>query len=408
MRPTALACALAFAVVLALPLRAAAGLEVVASIAPVHSLVARVMQGAGAPYLLLPPGSSPHDYALRPSGAAALERAALVFWVGPRLERRLERPLTTLAAGARVVRLADTPGLIRLALRRGAAFAESGEAHGEDETDPHLWLDPENAKLWLGAIAAALAGADPEHRALYLANADAAQAELDALAAEIDTRLAPIRGRPFVVFHDSFHYFEHRFGIEAAGAVALGDARAPGPARIARIRDLFQSRPQLRSTRDIRRTTQDPECPKRYDLPEELNVRRERRGMFKVVQVGDATRAAIRQGQPLQFRAPDEGSDDWLQENRAASRLHRAEHADGEDQVHIRIFEQPVERVPHALHRPGAVDLCLVRKPYVEIAGKKRDDFLLEAILNLVVSIPRAVNDDADAHDLAVLPARRI
>ncbi len=265
MRPTALTCALAFAVLLAAPPRAAAqsdtladtlagtlagaGPEVVASIAPVHSLVARVMQGAGAPHLLLPPDASPHDLALRPSDAAALERAALVFWVGPRLVPWLERPLTVLAAGARVVRLADTPGLTRLAFREGTVF----EAHdpesepaaeptpesdpGEDETDPHLWLDPMNAKLWLGAIAAALAEADPARRALYLANAEAARAELDTLAAEIDARLAPVRGRPFVVFHDSFHYFERRFGIEAAGAVALGDARAPGPARIARIRD---------------------------------------------------------------------------------------------------------------------------------------------------------------------------
>jgi zinc transport system substrate-binding protein len=217
---------------------------VVASIAPVHSLVARVMQGAGAPHLLLPPGASPHDHALRPSDAAALERAALVFWVGPRLERWLERSLTTLAAGARVVRLADTTGLTRLALRQGAVFEadepETEPAH-EDETDPHLWLDPENAKLWLDAIAAALAEADPARRALYLANAEAARAELDALAAEIDARLAPVRGRPFVVFHDAFHYFESRFGIEAAGAVALGDARAPGPARIARIRDRIRA-----------------------------------------------------------------------------------------------------------------------------------------------------------------------
>ena len=261
MRPTALTCALAFAVLLALPPRAGAQSdtladtlagarpEVVASIAPVHSLVARVMQGAGAPHLLLPPDASPHDLALRPSDAAALERAALVFWVGPRLVPWLERPLTVLAAGARVVRLADTPGLTRLAFREGTVF----EAHdpesepaaeptpesdpGEDETDPHLWLDPMNAKLWLGAIAAALAEADPARRALYLANAEAARAELDTLAAEIDARLAPVRGRAFVVFHDSFHYFGHRFGIEAAGAVALGDARAPGPARIARIRD---------------------------------------------------------------------------------------------------------------------------------------------------------------------------
>jgi len=247
MRPTALAFILAL--LLALPPRATAqpntGPEVVASIAPVHSLVARVMQGAGAPHLLLPPGASPHDHALRPSGAAALERAVLVFWVGPRLVPWLERPLATLAAGARLVRLADTPGLTRLALREDAVF-ESHD-HGSDptveesEADPHLWLDPENAKLWLDAIATALAGADPSRRALYLANAEAARAELDALAAEIDSRLAPVRGRPFVVFHDAFHYFGNRFRIEAAGAVALGDARAPGPARIARIRDRIRA-----------------------------------------------------------------------------------------------------------------------------------------------------------------------
>ncbi len=237
-----LACALAFALLLALPQRASAGPDVVASIAPVHSLVARVMQGAGTPHLLLPPGASPHDHALRPSDAAALERAALVFWVGPRLERWLTRSLTTLAAGARVVRLADTPGLTLLAIREGALFEahDHGPApapdHGEDGIDPHLWLDPDNAKLWLGAIAAALAEADPAQRVLYLANAEAARAEIDALAAGIEARLAPVRGRAFVVFHDSFHYFEHRFGIEAAGAVALGDARAPGPRRLTDIR----------------------------------------------------------------------------------------------------------------------------------------------------------------------------
>ena len=218
MRRTALTWALALALLLALPPRLFAGPEVVASIAPVHSLVARVMQGAGRPHLLLPPGASPHHHALRPSDAAALERAALVFWVGPRLERWLTRSLTTLAAGARVVRLADAPGLTRLALRQGAVFAAHEHAsepdHDEAEIDPHLWLDPDNAKLWLDAIAAALAGADPARRALYLANAEAARAELDALAAEIEVRLAPVRGRPFVVLHDSFQYFERRFGIE--------------------------------------------------------------------------------------------------------------------------------------------------------------------------------------------------
>jgi zinc transport system substrate-binding protein len=229
----------------ALPFRVAFGAEVVASIAPVHSLTAQVMQGTGAPYLLLPPGASPHDYALRPSDAAALERAALVFWVGPRLEPWLARPLATLATGARVIRLADTPDLTRLVQREGAAFEAHDDgveaAHTEDETDPHLWLDPLNAKLWLDTIAAALAEADPENRVPYLANTAAAKAELDALATEIDARLAPVRGRPFIVFHDAFHYFERRFSIEAVGAVALSDARAPGPARIARIRERIRA-----------------------------------------------------------------------------------------------------------------------------------------------------------------------
>ncbi|TFG85862.1 MAG: hypothetical protein E4H18_04920 [Hyphomicrobiales bacterium] len=238
-----LACALLVAV---LPLRAASGVEVVASIAPIQSLVAKVMQGAGDPYLLLPPGTSPHDHALRPSDAAALERATLVFWIGPLLEPWLERPLATLATGALVIRLTDTPGLTRLARREGAAFEAHDHGAGpaarsDDETDPHLWLDPANAKLWLSAIADTLAVADPDNRALYLANAAAARAELDALTAEIDTQLAPFRGRPFIVFHDAFHYFENRFGIEAAGAVALSDARAPGPARISEIRDRIRT-----------------------------------------------------------------------------------------------------------------------------------------------------------------------
>jgi zinc transport system substrate-binding protein len=243
---------------LILPLPAAAGVQVVAGIAPVHSLAARVMQGAGGPRLLLPPGASPHDYALRPSDAAALQRAALVVWTGPRLEPWLERPLTALAGKARVLRLDRVPGLTLLPLRTDAEFGADGEAGpaGPGEAiDPHLWLDPENARLWLDALAGALAAADPANRSLYLANAAAARAEIARVQADAAARLAPLRGRPFIVFHDAFHYFEHRFAIPASGAVSLSDARPPGPARIAAIRARIRAvgavclfaEPQLRS-----------------------------------------------------------------------------------------------------------------------------------------------------------------
>ena len=217
--------------------------EVVASIAPVHSLVARVMQGAGTPKLLLPPGASPHDYALRPSDAAALEAAAVVVWTGPGAERWLERPVATLADQAMVLRLDQVPGLTLLAPREGAAFGAHDDDHGhgdhgqgDNAFDPHLWLDPENALLWLDAIAAALSEVDPAQAATYRANAVAGQAELAALADRIAARMAPLGGRPFVVLHDAFHYFEHRFGVEATGAIQLNDARPPGPARLAEIR----------------------------------------------------------------------------------------------------------------------------------------------------------------------------
>jgi len=232
--------ALLLLLVLLLPAPALAGMEVVASIAPVHSLVARVMQGTGQLHLLLPPGTSPHDHALRPSDAAALDGAAMVVWIGPGIEPWLERPLATLARATARLRLDAVPGLTLLPAREDAAFEahahDPATSHTEGQTAPHLWLNPENAKLWLDAIAAALAGADPANARRYRANAAAARAELDILMAEIDRRLAPFRGRPFILYHDAFQYFERRFAIPAAGAVALSDARVPGPARVAAIR----------------------------------------------------------------------------------------------------------------------------------------------------------------------------
>jgi len=144
-----------------LPAPAHAGIEVVASIAPVHSLVARVMQGTGAPRLLMPPGTEPHDYALRPSDAAALSGAALVVRVGPELEGWMDRPLQTLASGATVLDLAALPGVTRLKAREGAAFepdphgdpAKGGTAGGRQPTGPDgHWLEPLATIAHLSAV----------------------------------------------------------------------------------------------------------------------------------------------------------------------------------------------------------------------------------------------------------------
>ncbi|MEM0908871.1 MAG: zinc ABC transporter substrate-binding protein [Pseudomonadota bacterium] len=347
---------------------AAAAPQVAVDILPVHSLVSRVMEGVGEPTLVVPPGASPHGYAMRPSEAAAVEGADIVFFVGEELSPMFARSVDSLATNAQKIPLLDVPNAILLNFREGATFEahdhgdDDDHGHGEaaahddhddhghekaaahddndhgheeasahddhddhghekaaahddhdhgheeaaahddhdhghekaaahddhdhgheeasahddhddhghekaaargdhdhddhaheetaaahddhdhhghdhDGVDPHAWLDPMNAKVWVDAIAAALSQADPENASTYFGNAAAAKGEYDALIAEVTKTVEPIRGRGFVVFHDAYHYFEARFDTEAAGAISLGDAAQPSAARIAEIKD---------------------------------------------------------------------------------------------------------------------------------------------------------------------------
>lgn len=240
--------------------------NVVADITPVHSLVARVMQGVGEPSLIVAPGASPHGYSLRPSEAAALQEADLVFWVSEGLTPWLEGAIETLAGDATVTELLETDGTTELPFREGALFEAhdhgdeahaDGEGHedhaeGEDHADeghdghdheghhhgghdPHAWLSPDNGAAWLNVIAARLSAADPEHAGTYYANAAAGREELAAQKAGINAILEPVRGRHFIVFHDAYQYFETAFDFPASGSITVSDAADPSPARIAEI-----------------------------------------------------------------------------------------------------------------------------------------------------------------------------
>ena len=217
--------------------------NVVASIKPVHSLVAAVMAGVGEPTLIVKGAASPHTYALKPSDAGALESADIVFWTGHGMELFLGDALETLAGKATVVELADSPGISLLPVREGGAFephsdgdeAEHDHAHEEHEHgegDMHFWLDPENAKLMVTQIATTLSEADPENAASYAANAATEILALDALETELAATLAPVKDKPFIVFHDAYQYFEARFGLALAGSVTVTPDVMPGAARI--------------------------------------------------------------------------------------------------------------------------------------------------------------------------------
>ena len=148
---------------------------VAVDIPPVASLVGQVMGDLGQPRLIVPTGVSPHSHAMRPSQARTLQNADIVFWVGRDLTVGLARSIKALATNAVSVSLIDVPGITLLPFRHGATFeAHDDEAHDDEAhdhnggTDPHVWLDPENAQVWLEVIAAELAKLDPDNASLYL------------------------------------------------------------------------------------------------------------------------------------------------------------------------------------------------------------------------------------------------
>ena len=200
--------------------------KVVTDFGPVQSLVLQVMGDLGTPVVLLPKGGDPHDFQMKPSQATALAEADLLFWDGPELMPALDSAVSSQAGHLKSIPL----------LHQGGGRVRDFEDGG---ADPHAWLDPTNGIAWLGTIATELSALDPEHAATYAANAAAAQTALRDLDAEIAARLAPVKGKPFVVFHDAMGYFADHYGLTVAGAIELSDASTPGAAQLTSIRDIL-------------------------------------------------------------------------------------------------------------------------------------------------------------------------
>ena len=215
--------------------------HVVASIKPIHSLVAAIMNGVGTPDLIVEGAASPHTYALKPSNARALEAAQVVFWVGPGMEAFLAKPLSALGGNASIAELDKAPGIEKLKLREGGAFEADDD--GDDQLpdgstapfDSHLWLDPMNAKAMAAEITTTMVAADPGNALTYQANQTILNDKLDALDKHIAAAVKPVKSKPFVVFHDAYQYFEKRYAVHVAGSITVSPESIPGAARISEI-----------------------------------------------------------------------------------------------------------------------------------------------------------------------------
>lgn len=218
---------------------AEASVRVLTSIKPLQLIAAAVQDGIAVPEVLLPPGASPHNYALRPSDVRRVQEADLLYWIGPDMETFLPRVLSGRSKAS--VPVESLPGMH---LRH---FTASAEHHDDDEdehdhdhrpgsVDAHLWLSSVNARVIAAKMAADLSQADPANAARYESNAKAFDARLDALDAKIKQRVAGISGKQYFVFHEAFDYFEEAYGLKHAGVFAVSSEVQPGAQHVAAMR----------------------------------------------------------------------------------------------------------------------------------------------------------------------------
>ena len=232
-----------------------ADLKVVTSIKPIHSLVSYIMDGVGSPGLIVDGYNSPHSFQLKPSHAIMLEQADIIFWVGEDLENFLEKPLATIAKKAEKIELLEIKGIKKLKFRERNIFEEheghddhghdakkeehdDHEGHGHGEYDPHIWLDPINAKVILNEITEHLIENDSKNAATYKSNLAKAISEIDKLIIDVITETNT--DLSYVVFHDAYQYYENRFNVNILGAMTVNPDVMPGAEQIHEIHEVIE------------------------------------------------------------------------------------------------------------------------------------------------------------------------
>ena len=254
-----------------------AEIKVVASIKPIHSLASYLMEGINKPDLIVDGYSSPHGFALKPSHAKMLQEADIIFYVGEGLENFLEKPLKSIAKKAEKIELMETKGLKKIKFRERNIFDnhddhghkeddhddhghdEDGhkeddhddhghkeddhddhghEGHAHGEYDPHIWLDPENAKVILNEMSEHLIENDEKNASIYKSNLNKALKDIDGLIKNVKSELN--KDFKSIVFHDAYQYFEVRFNVTVLGAFTVNTDVMPGAEQLSKIREIIE------------------------------------------------------------------------------------------------------------------------------------------------------------------------
>jgi len=219
MRRWRLAAALFGLALLAVTAAHARDLTAVVSILPQAYFLERVGGEGLAVEVLVGPGQSPHTYEPTPKQMASLGSADLYVRIGIPFEEALARKVASLAPNLMVVE-----GWQGIELQP-MAEADHGHPVGDHDhgrLDPHFWLDPLLVKVHAATVCEALCRLDPQRAPEFRANLAALQADLDALHARLQARLAAVAGRTMYVFHPAYGYLAHRYGLEQVAVQVEG------------------------------------------------------------------------------------------------------------------------------------------------------------------------------------------
>lgn len=189
--------------------------RIVATIKPLQLLAMAIVGDTQGVEVLLDPRMSPHDYQLRPSDRSKLDRADIVFWIGPDMEVFMVPVLASLGERIKIVSLQ----------RETAAVG-----------DPHLWMDPLLTAEMGHKIADALGKLAPTHSDVWHANAVRLEGLLIAEDKRLREQIAGLgQPRGYLVAHDAYERFESRYGLRHRAALTDNADLPPSAQHIARI-----------------------------------------------------------------------------------------------------------------------------------------------------------------------------
>lgn len=189
---------------------------------------------------MVPSGTEPHDWEPSTNDLKNLEKADVFIYNGADMEPWADDLLVSRSDTLRVVEASENVELRTTDGEHEHAHEHEDADHHHGDFDPHVWLNPENAKIEMEAIRDALCAADPENSTVFQSNYEKYAAELDALDAEFREKLAPLPNRTIVVAHEAFGYLCDAYGLTQVGIEGLSPDSEPDPGRMAEVIDFVR------------------------------------------------------------------------------------------------------------------------------------------------------------------------